>query len=226
MVTVKKRILSVVICMAMFITCFAALGMVQRVHASAVDDLSTPWEVTYYPNKKSFNYFYVVSTNDVTIDMATVSVSNPAVAELIKKKMDSESETYYVIHVKKAGKATITVKAKEPNAGDETYVTKKIPIHCVKYVNAIKSFKIGKKEYKKKFKKVDYFWQQKKVAGKLNIKVKKGWKIKKIWFYNYADNTQKKIKNGKKITLKKNTAVIVWVKKKGKNVNMYYQVGR
>lgn len=227
MVTAKRRILSVVICAAMFMTCFAVMGMSQRVYAaSALDDLSGTWEMTYYPSKKSYNYYDIENMKNVTIDMATVKISKPEVVDFIKKKWDSEGDTYYTVRVKKAGKATITFKAKEPNAGDETYVAKKITINSIKYLNVVKTFKIGKKNFKTKFKKEGYYWQKKKISGKLNVKVKKGWKIKGMWYGNYSTGKEKKVKNGKKITLKKNTYVSIWVKKNGKNINYYYTVGR
>ena len=85
-----------------------------------------------------------------------------------------------------------------------------------KYVNPAKTFKIGKKNYVKKFKKAEQYWKNsKKISGKLVVKAKKGWKITKIRKAGY-NITPKKIKNGKKVTLtgKNPQSVVVTFKNK------------
>ena len=242
MVTAKRRILSVVICAAMFMTCFAVMGMSQRVYAaSALDDLSGTWEMTYYPSKKSYNYYDIENMKNVTIDMATVKISKPEVVDFIKKKWDSEGDTYYTVRVKKAGKATITFKAKEPNAGDGTYVAKKITINSIKYLNVVKTFKIGKKSIAKKFASRDYYTKMGLFNGtktlskqKISIKVKSGWKIRRIELQHftpvtdedgehlmYDEKGSRTIKNNTKVDILPHSSLFIEVYNKKTKTSIY-----
>lgn len=108
------------------------------------------------------------------------------------KKETRDGIPYLSIRAKKAvkGKVSLTAayKGKKQNY--------KIKVTAVKYRNPFKSFKIGKTDYAKKFKKEAVTFTLKKgVSGKLSIKMNKGFKLDKLWI------DERPIKNNSKITL-------------------------
>lgn len=73
------------------------------------------------------------------------------------------------------------------------------------YVNPCKAFKVGNKDYKKKFDKTSRYHltkQKKNISGKAVIKAKKGWKIKEIVLKEgFSSGKEVKIKNGSSVVL-------------------------
>ena len=111
---------------------------------------------------------------------------------------------------KKAGKATITCKIKQ---NGKTY-TSKCKWTLLKYQNPFAKFKIGSKDYTKKFNKtnncsikISY------KARKLEIKMKKGYKITRLYKRPYLYMWEK-IKNGRKIKIGSNEGIIIYFKDK------------
>ncbi|MBQ8986550.1 MAG: hypothetical protein IJ100_04810, partial [Lachnospiraceae bacterium] len=137
---------------------------------------------------------------------------------------DGTEYGYYLIKSKKPGSATLTFQAKNPDA--DSYVTKTVKVKVIKFVNPVKTFKIGKKSYAKKYSGKPYYNFKKKVSGKVKIKAKKGWKIIGIYFYDHSKNKNKKIKNGKKVTFSKYDGIQVCFKKKGKNIYEWIYLDR
>ncbi|MBR3279155.1 MAG: hypothetical protein IKG01_09715 [Lachnospiraceae bacterium] len=110
------------------------------------------------------------------------------------------------IQVKKAGKATITIKN---NTTKKTYKT---VLKVVKYRNPFKKFYLSGKNRAGKFKTYNYAaFTNNKTSSKVSIKTKAGWKIRKITYCKsvYNEKTEKlanhtkKIKNNSTIKLKK-----------------------
>lgn len=105
---------------------------------------------------------------------------------------------YITVDCLKKGKTVITGDFYESGKYVRSF---KATVRVYKYKNPAKSFKVGKTNFTKKFNAKPIKDKQ---AGphktmKVNIKAKRGWKLKSITFDNYAGGKPKKIKNGKKI---------------------------
>ena len=208
----SKRILSLVIAAVFAMTGFVAFGhSAEKAYAEeGVEPIDSSLYVLYYPKDKEWNTWEVADSNNWTVDMTSAKSSNPKVAVLKSENWDGAM--HYYIYIKKKGKASITFKAKAK--GTEQFVSKKVYVNAyAKYVCPVKTFKIGKKSYKSKFNKRDQYSTVKPVKGKLNIKAKKGWKIKSVKIYTSATDKSKKIKKTKNIKLKKGQALDVTFKK-------------
>lgn len=100
------------------------------------------------------------------------------------------------ISPKKIGKAVITCKIKQ---NGKTY-TSKGTYTVLKYKNPFAKCKIGSKDYTKKFDKYNSCAvKMSKKTQKLQIKMKKGYKITEIKGIKNSDASEVKIKNGSKI---------------------------
>ena len=203
------------------------LSSASLIFAESGSDISFPEMITtmYYPkvqsNINSANCFPIASTGDARINWEKTTVADPSIVEL------KEQGRLYMI-VKKPGATTITLVA-TPKGSDKEQ-TFNIKFNSVKYVNALKTIKIGKKNYVKKLNKVDsYLKKTSKLSGKLVVKAKKGWKITKIekcWMYS-SSYKMEKIKNGKKVTLdgKVPQSVVVTIQNKKTGQVFYEMVG-
>lgn len=203
------------------------LSSASLILAESESYISFPERITtmYYPKVKSninsANCFPIASAGDCRINWEKTTVADPSVVEL------KEQGRLYMI-VKKPGSTTITLVATP--RGSEEEQTFNIKFNSVKYANALKSIKIGKKEYVKKLNKVDsYLKKTGKLSGKLVVKAKKGWKvtkIEKVWMYS-SNYKMKTIKNGKKVTLdgKVPQSVLVTIRNKKTGQIFYEMVG-
>jgi Bacterial Ig-like domain (group 2). len=157
-------------------------------------------------------YFPDMSTKSTTISGlekdAKVSLKSSN-KKVVSVKYDKKSNTV-LMSPKKAGKATITCKIKQ---NGKTY-TSKCKWTLLKYQNPFAKFKIGSKDYTKKFNKtnncsikISY------KARKLEIKMKKGYKITRLYKRPYLYMWEK-IKNGRKIKIGSNEGIIIYFKDK------------
>ncbi len=136
-------------------------------------------------------------------------IGSTAIKKVVSVKYDKKSNTV-LMSPKKAGKATITCKIKQ---NGKTY-TSKCKWTLLKYQNPFAKFKIGSKDYTKKFNKtnncsikISY------KARKLEIKMKKGYKITQLYKRPYLYMWEK-IKNGRKIKIGSNEGIIIYFKDK------------
>ena len=109
----------------------------------------------------------------------------------------SEDDMYPHVEIKLIGEGTTKISFQY--AGKT--LTQKITVR--KYKNPCKLLKIGKTNYAKCFNKSGHYNHNKRtknVTGKITIKPKKGWKLKKIEVFNIYDGV-KKVKNNSKVTL-------------------------
>ena len=122
-------------------------------------------------------------------------------------------KTYYInIQPKKPGKALVSFKYKwKGKTKKYTFI-----IQIRKYVNPVKTFKVGSENYAAAFKKDFKKYINKKISGKVNVKAKKGWTLTSLSFSSGGD--YKDIKNGTKVTLKKNTMLLAHFADKNDNV--------
>lgn len=217
-----KRCAVLAIAAVMLAACFAVLASPAKAYAAGVDDIRDSMTVIYYPKAKELSNAVIAYGSEVVIDMDSVLSSNSKVASLKKNKNGRITE--YLVRTKKTGRATLSFRAK--NVGDEEYVDKTIEVTSKKYVNPVKTMKIGKKNYASRFKVRPAYYQGKKISGKVSVKPGKGWKVSSIWFYDYSKKKDKLIKNGRKITLGKGDSLFVWLNRKGTDINEWVQVYR
>ncbi len=127
--------------------------------------------------------------------------------KVVSVKYDKKNNTV-LMSPKKAGKATIICKIKQ---NGKTY-TSKCKWTLLKYQNPFVKYKIGSKDYTKKFNKTNNCSikiNYKGKAQKLEIKMKKGYKITQLYKKPYL-YMWKRIKNGSKIGLGSKEGIIVY----------------
>ena len=203
-----RKLIALLTGLVMILTMMLAASSV----AFADEDLPESITALYYPKQKSSletsNWFPLTSDVSFDVDMDKSTIDNPSMLAF------KEEDGYLYVILKKAGKTTIHLVATP--VGSSEAKTYDINVKVEKYVNPLKTFKIGKKNYAKKFKKDD-FWMvdKKKVSGKLKLKAAKGWKIVSIQKQIDSDlMTVTKIKNNKKVTLKRGQSIYVNCKNK------------
>jgi len=174
----------------------------------------------------------VASKEDVT----DLKVSNKKIATA---KLTEFSEGDYIVEVspKKAGTVTVSAKAK---ANGKTYDLK-TKFKFYKYTNPFKSFKIGKKSIAKKFASRDYYTKMGLFNGtktlskqKISIKVKSGWKIRRIELQHftpvtdedgehlmYDEKGSRTIKNNTKVDILPHSSLFIEVYNKKTKTSIY-----
>ena len=210
----KKKLLSLVIATVFCMTSFAVSGAAaDKAYAEGIETyFPENISMIYYPKDKINNYYWLGEDTEVTIDMDSVQTTDTEVASVI---YDSGYDVnyYYYILTDKAGKATVSFKAKYTGSENWTDIT--LEVKSTKYVRPCKSIKVGKKNYTKKFNNSSLFYSKKKISGKVNVTPAKGWKITGIWYYKFKKDKEKRIKNKTKITLNNGDYLYVEFKKKG-----------
>lgn len=211
----SKKLLSLVIAVVFCATTFVMTGAsVDKAYAEN-DGYTPPSQMymTYYPKWKSGNTEWYVDDTDYTIEMDSVTSTNPDVARLVYEPGEEGYPGYYYLKTKKPGKATLTFYGALPGSGTSDQMTLKVTVY--KWVKPCKTFKVGSKSYSKKFNNKNYYGASKKVSGKLVVKARKGWKITYIGKFIDKKNKMVRIKNKRKVTLKKYDEIYVEFKKKG-----------
>ena len=200
----RKRIISLLIALAVLAADLVAVGIDTAVYADEANQIQTVLKMEYVPGNKTANETAIAYTGQWTISMKSVKSSKPGVAVLKK------NAGCYLVVVKKAGKATISFKAKA--AGTSKYIDKKIKVTAVKYVCPVKKFRIGGKNLAWKFRKNPVVARNKAISGRLKVTAKKGWKIKEIVYISRTGAKAGKhlrIRNGKTVRLKKGDSLKV-----------------
>ena len=123
-----------------------------------------------------------------------------------KSVLDTEvlEDGAILLYPEKAGKAKLTIKNKS------TKKTYKCQVRVVKQQNPFKTFKVGKMNCAKDYNDYSFAFPAKDLTKgkqyKVNIKAKKGWKLKKITYVTQKEGSKKvhkkTIKNKGKITAK------------------------
>ena len=186
----KIKKIMMTLTMVAFMFGLANIGSVKVQAASPSIDKS----VTYNLYKGQVRFGSVWVRNPVTNAKITgLKNSNSKVIEVTA----SEDDMYPHVEIKLVGEGTTKISFQY--AGKT--LTQKITVR--KYKNPCKLLKIGKTNYAKCFNKSGHYNHNKRtknVTGKITIKPKKGWKLKKIEVFNIYDGV-KKVKNNSKVTL-------------------------
>ena len=189
-----RRKLAAFLAIVMVVSCFVVF-VPQKTYAD-MDSVKYAKKITISTVSKEL--YFDMSKEVKKIKKVDITSSKPSVI-----KIDSSG----FLVVKKPGTTKLTIKVKDKKG--KTYKFKS-NVKVVKYTNAFKSFKIGTKEIKSKFKKYSgtYFESGQLKTGKIKITPNKGWKLKSIKYeaYNYSEDKEpvhisKKIKNKAKINL-------------------------
>ena len=218
----KKRLVSVITALAMLMSCFMVIGAgAAFANDEEISPLDDYFDFYYFPKGGDYNNDWgFASASEWEIDLDSVVNENPQVA-VMRKAVYDEGDASYVFDVKGVGKTVMTFKARPVNAAE--YTDYNVTIETEKYVCPVKSFKIGKKDYASKFKKIDWADQGKTISGKVNVKAKKGWKLVKIIFYDMSKDKDIKIKNNTKVKIEKGDCV--WAEFKKGSTRMRCTVG-
>lgn len=212
-------------CIIMAVFLLTAMGLLTTVQVSA-KTITKNKKVYWYPGQdktcvNDFEIFYDESHDTIS----ELQTSNKKVATIKTVKYDKfGTDVIIIIRAKGIGKCTVSYSV-TTNGNKTTYVYN---YKVVKYRNPFKTIKVGKKNFKNKYNKTYIYLQPKAISGKLNIKVKKGYKIQKITRNADFNQMIKKIKNGKKYNFNKlPESIIIKVKDKKNGIvnDMVLQVG-
>lgn len=202
----------------------AAILMITAVIPVSASSQQSIYEHTNYvyldKDTKKYPYSSFPYSLTSTKQIKNLKISNKDVTTVkvrrTSKKKDGEVADYYKIAVETffmgEGKSTVSYTYTEKGGKK-----RKVIDHYIikKYSNPVKSLKIGKKEYQKKFNNTTHFKIKKKNIRNKKIKVQlnKGWKLEKITratsdfkFTNY--------KNGAKIPFNKKDVLQIWFHRK------------
>lgn len=137
--------------------------------------------------------------NSVKSDkILNLKCSNTNVATVKKEKfIDDYTIT---IKAKKQGTTTVSFTVKRKNGKKYSFKSK---VSVFNYTNPLSKCTFGKTDYSKQFDKGDHYFASFGTAkkGKINIAVKKGYKLDSLYFCEYGTGARKKIKSGSTITL-------------------------
>ena len=193
-----------------FVMVMCLIPPVEASAASKKPFFSKNIEFIYYEKKKDANIeFHTFGDEGVNYKITKMKSSNKKVMNM-SRIFDGEN-TLLKLKAQKPGKATITFKA---TVGNKTY-NYKVKVKVIKYENPLKVLKIGKKDYAAKFAQEEsYGLCKKNLEGKLAIKASPNWKIDSIHIWDYNKNKHIKVKNNKKISLKKEQSLCISVSNK------------
>ena len=202
----KKMLKRIVAPLMAFAVVVSMIAVPQQAKADSIGDQQ---EIKY--GKKST--FYLTAPGDyVLINMGkkgvkakdiTVKSSNKKV--LVKDKdfgtVADGKKLYPVVRVKKPGKTVLTIKVKKKHSVKKY----KCRLTVKKYKSPMKKVTLEGKSLTAQFKD-GTFASHKRVGskGKISIKVKKGWKVKKIDYHYYNSKGSartKKVKNNSTVKL-------------------------
>lgn len=194
-----------------------------------------------YPLLKSYTMFghktneYSVSFNDVATNVKSSNSKVVSVSYSEYLDEDGYAENVITFKLKKVGKAKISFTYKGKN--------RSTTINVQKYVNPLKSFKIGTKSFVKyldcskigfmsgsnefwlRDKPAESFWKAKPTGSKtIKLVAKKGWKVSKIEQFNVESMKTSKIKNGKKIKSLDRYILFVYMKNTKTGITYKYRL--
>ena len=204
--TMVKRVMAPLMAVAVMVSMIA---VPQHAKADGVENLQ---QINY--GKKATLYLtdpgdYVLinmGKKGINAKNITVRSSNKKVLTNDKdlKTVKNGKKLYSIVRVKKPGKTSLTIKVKKKNSVKKY----KCKLTVKKYKSPMKKVKLEGKDLTGQFRK-DTFASYKRVGekGKISMKLKKGWKVKKIVYHYWKDQNgdligkEKKIKNGSTVTL-------------------------
>ena len=124
--------------------------------------------------------------------------SNKSVAMV--KNVQFRGDHSIAIKGNKQGTTTVSFTVQRKNGKKYSFKSK---VSVFNYTNPLSKCTFGKTDYSKQFDKGDHYFASFGTAkkGKINIAVKKGYKLDSLYFCEYGTGARKKIKSGSTITL-------------------------
>lgn len=189
-----QRLVSLVL--SMFVAMSMMIAGTGGVFAASNWEAGVENDGTLYKGQYSGTWVYNTKTyKDAKI--TNVKSSNSKIVKVNKNTYEDENgkkQTSFSIYGRKAGKAKLTINFKD---GSKTKKIRKT-VKVKKYPNQIKSLKInGNKVNLKGDKRYNYYntSKYKKKSAKIQLKLKKGWRISNISgnYYNYKTGKEGKI---------------------------------
>lgn len=168
---------------------------------------------TWYRTGTSADVVSTYAEEKGSYSKVSVTSSNPGV---IKVKTAGKKSKVSV-KIQKAGKAVLTYNFYKGNK-KKSLRTEKITVKVVKYVNPFASFKVGGSNIAAKFNKphsaesIADFVVESDAVGKLDLKLKKGWKLTRAE-YNFDNETIHSLSELNKVSVEGGDYVYVWLKK-------------
>lgn len=140
------------------------------------------------------------------------------------KKAPFIDEWTILVNAKKAGSSTVTFKLKRKSGKVYTFKTK---IRVYNYTNPVSKCSIGKTDYTKELNKkyMIALGEGNVQKGKINISMKKGYKLTGLYLCEHGTGKAKKIKNGSSVTLDSNYYVQVIYKNTSKKYSHALYLG-
>lgn len=207
----KKLIVALVLALTFIVTDLA----VAPTTAQAAGTLSFAKSVTLTTGDK-VGYGII---NSVKSDKV-LSLKSSNTKVLTVKKSPFMDDYTIQMNAKKPGTSVISFKVKRKNGKVYSF---KSQIRVIKYTNPFSKYTFGNKNYTKQFDKKKSVSVDSKSAkkGKINIAVKKGYKLTGLYWCEYGTGKQKKIKNGSTITLDSMHYLEAVYKNTSKNYSYY-----
>ena len=140
--------------------------------------------------------------------IADVKSSNQKVAAVVTEQDGTRVDVY--LKLKKTGTTNVSYKIIK----DGKSQTCKIRLCVYKYKNPFKTLKVGKANYKSQFKGGSDYSTLMEGRGKVQIAVRKGWKVKSVKVQSAGSGWKKLKKNAKVDIAKKNSLRITLKNKK------------
>lgn len=197
-----KRIVTIVLAFSMVAMCVNAFS-IQSVYAKSDRPISEEVSCVVLPDK---------DMNKIRLtDKYTYSVGNCKSTKKSVASVKGKSQKAYIL-VRKAGSADLTIKAKK--AGSGKYKKYKTTVTAYEYTNPFKTFKIGKKSYKKRYDSSLLYGTTGALKGKVTIKAAAGWKLVRIEKMGPGDDDFVKIENGSSVNIPQMGEVRVTMKHK------------
>ena len=202
MKNIVRRISVLVLVFTIVITCMSAFNTQS---ADAASGRPLPEKVSYIvlPDK---NMNKIKLTGKFTYNISKCSSSKKSVAAVKGK-----SSKAYIL-VKKAGSTDLKLKAKKKGA--DKYSTYKASVTVYEYTNPFKTYRIGKKSFKKRYDSSLLYGTSGVLKGKVTIKAAEGWKLVSISKMGPDDDDFIKIKNGSSVKIPQMGEVRVVMKHK------------
>ena len=156
---------------------------------------------------ESYIYLYGVSK---TSAIKNLKNSKKSVADVFRSV--NGDTAVVAIRPKKAGTTTVSFNVKYKGKT----IKAKTKVIARKYVNPLKSLKIGSVNFTSQFKKTGHITLNRPLKGKLSIKLKAGYKILEMNVYSWSGgSTMKKVKNNKNVYVPKGKTLSIQVLPKG-----------
>ena len=191
-----KKVKNLAIVLFLAFTFIVADIAVAPATAQAAGTLKFAKSITLMREEGSYGIMNSVKSDKIL----NLKSSNTSVATVKKEPFDGNMYSI-TIKRKKQGTATISFTVQRKNGKKYSFKSK---ISVYNYTNPLSKCTFGKTDYRKTFdKENNHFISLGDTAkkGKINVDMKKGYKLEGLYFCEFGTGARKKIKNGSTITL-------------------------